>query len=579
MCIMAGTHLPVRMSLASCVFVLLCERRCASQFSKTVASVSRTAGGVATNWAWSVVSRLRVARDSACRRNVCFIGRTGLVMHCDVADDAENGHPSCANGYLLNDVLRGKFGQEHAFVTTDCGAVSNMLGPPANAASPEQACAWTINNGTDLEMGSTVWTEHMHAAYMGGLVNESTITRSSRRAFRQLMLAGRFDPPSVVGWSALGVDAINSSHSQQVAYEAALQGMVLLKNEGQLLPLKAGSNLAVVGPMAVNQDLMSDYAGGTGESGCWPHSDESCIVTIGGAIAQLNDASRQDGTPVLRGVDVNSQDGSGIAEAIAAAQEADVVVLVLGNDRTQEHEGIDRPDITLPGLQEQFALEILGLKKPTVLIMANGGPLAIDSLLPGCGAVVEAFNPAQSTPALAQLLFGRENRWGKLPYTIYPRAYATEQPMANFDMTVVPGRTYKYYRGTPLFAFGHGLSYATFIVMCGPPAGHPSNGGSASVTCTVNNQDDIAGDEVLLAYHTVGDAIKARVNHPVPIRALRAFERVRVPARGSVKVEFTFTQTDFLLVNNEGEKALYPGDHAIVVDNGAGSEATIDFHL
>eukprot|EP00041_Stephanoeca_diplocostata_P031796 m.1001336 g.1001336 ORF g.1001336 m.1001336 type:complete len:313 (-) comp24028_c0_seq43:178-1116(-) len=300
MCIMAGTHLPVRMSLASCVFVLLCERRCASQFSKTVASVSRTAGGVATNWAWSVVSRLRVARDSACRRNVCFIGRTGLVMHCDVADDAENGHPSCANGYLLNDVLRGKFGQEHAFVTTDCGAVSNMLGPPANAASPEQACAWTINNGTDLEMGSTVWTEHMHAAYMGGLVNESTITRSSRRAFRQLMLAGRFDPPSVVGWSALGVDAINSSHSQQVAYEAALQGMVLLKNEGQLLPLKAGSNLAVVGPMAVNQDLMSDYAGGVSPTlmplplcssmfcsiGSYSRSDAaSAVVVLFGGIA------------------------------------------------------------------------------------------------------------------------------------------------------------------------------------------------------------------------------------------------------------------------------------------------------
>ena len=211
--------------------------------------------------------------------------------------DAENGVPSCANDYILNQVIRGKFGQTNALVTTDCGAVSNMLGAPANAPSPEHAAAWTINNGTDIEMGSTIWTDHMFNATKIGLVSEKTVRTSARRAFRQLFVAGRFDDSKNIAWSSLGVDDINTTFAQQVVRESALQSMVLLKNDKKILPLKRGSNIAVVGmffvfvllehfslslshthtllciylhktgPMATNQDLMSDYAGGTGESG------------------------------------------------------------------------------------------------------------------------------------------------------------------------------------------------------------------------------------------------------------------------------------------------------------------------
>jgi beta-glucosidase-like glycosyl hydrolase len=490
--------------------------------------------------------------------------------------DAENGHPSCANSYILNDVIRKKWGQTNALVTTDCGAVSNMRGPPVNAKTDEEAAAWTINNGTDLEMGSTIWTNSMKSAVSKGLVTEATVTAAATRAFRGLMVAGRFDPADgakAVSWRSLGTESINSTLHQQINHEAGLQGMVLLKNENGLLPLKAGSKLAVVGPMGMTTDLMSDYAGGTGEAGCWPHSDQSCILTIAQAIEQANKGGQ---TTSAKGVDVNSKSTAGIAAALALARAADVVVLVVGNDRSQEHEGHDRPDTGLAGQQEQFAEQVLALKKPTLLIMSNGGALAIDSLINGSSSIVEAFNPAQMTPALAQLLFGVENRWGKLPITMYPQSYTKQQPMDNYDMSKAPGRTYKYYGGRnsseALFSFGTGLSLTTFEIGC--KAGVTTGG--YSYACTVKNTGKIAGDEVVMVFHRAESDVVNSIGgkHPVPLKALRAFERVHVAAGATGTVSFSLTDDALMLVDENGEKQKYKGHHSFLFTNGNGQLIT-----
>eukprot|EP00937_MAST-01D_sp_MAST-1D-sp2_P007217 g7217.t1 len=484
--------------------------------------------------------------------------------------DAENGRPSCANGYILNDVIRGRWNQTHAFVTTDCGAVSNMRGAPANAPSDAHAAAWTINNGTDLEMGSEIWTHSMADAVQQGLVAEATVERAARRGMRQLLRAGRFDAAAGVGWSSLGAANINSTHAQAVSREAALMGMVLLKNDGHMLPLRAGAKLAVVGPMGVTTDLMSDYAGGTGEAGCWPDSDESCVRTIAGAIADAN-AAAGGSTAVAKGVDVNSADTSGVAGALALARAAEAVVLVVGNDRSQEHEGIDRPDTALPGQQQHFAEQVLALGKPTVLLLSNGGALAVDTLVGPAAAVVEAFNPAQQTPALAALLFGAENRWGKLPVTMYPHSFASQKAMGDFDMSSGVGRTYKYYSGAkPLFEFGTGLSYTTFSVVC-------SAGAGATVACDVANTGDRAGDEVVMAFHAPGAAIRAAANHPVPLKALVGFERVRLAPGEEARVEFAAQADVFRLVDAAGERVLLPGARDLVFSNGAGQSSAVGF--
>jgi hypothetical protein len=272
------------------------------------------------------------------------------------------------------------------------------------------------------------------------------------------------------------------------------------------------------------------------------------------------------------------------------------VAACVGRCGAQEHEGIDRPNNSLAGLQSQFAEAVLALNKPTLLVMANGGTLAIEQLVGRCGvsqrdapvpqrivpcarlghvslrcgAIVEAFNPAQSTPALAALLFGLENRWGKLPVTMYTAAYMDEQPMTNYDMVTPPGRTYRYYLGTPIYSFGYGLSLTTFALVCARES--PS---SLRFSCEVRNTGARAGDEVVQVYHAAGAAIRRSVDHPVPFRSLVSFERVTVPANASVTVSFELTTDALLVTTAEGERMLYPGERQLVFTNGVNATVSI----
>lgn len=437
--------------------------------------------------------------------------------------NSENGHPSCTNGFLLNTVLRERWGKSDVMISTDCGAVLDMVNQPKqtlpagmqHAPSKAQAAAYTINNGTDLDMGDSVWGDSsgLLAAVSAGLVNETTIDRAVLRTLLPRFGAGEFDPEDQVEWLKLGPESIGSNRSKLVNYEASLQGMVLLKNNG-LLPLKKGSNIAVIGPMGGNRDLFSDYAQAKGRAGgCFPNDDNSCVVTIGGAIASMNVGGT---TNTSAGVGVTcdnktaptcSSQAAGIAGAVAMAKAASVVVLVLGTDRTIEREGVDRPDTVLPGLQSDLAKAVLSTGTPTLLVLSNGGALAIDELVDGCAAIVESFNVGFGADALASLLFGRENRWGRLPVTMYPHEYTTQQNLSNYDMSAWPGRTYKYYSsGTPLYEFGRGLSLTTFTIQCKQQQKQKQTNVTVvaavaattglEFTCTITNTGAMDGDEV-----------------------------------------------------------------------------------
>ena len=181
--------------------------------------------------------------------------------------------------------------------------------------------------------------------------------------------------------------------------------------------------------------------------------------------------------------------------------------------------------------------QVLALGKPTVLVLTNGGALAIDVLVsraePAPYAIVEAFNPNQiGAAALGETLFGGANRWGKLPVTMYEHAFISKKEMTDFDMASGVGRTYRYYTGKPLYPFGFGLSYTQFHLTCQASAarryGTPTSAANYSYACTVMNQGSISGDEVLMLYHSVGDAIRAQLDHPAPRRALIDFQRLSV---------------------------------------------------
>jgi len=262
---------------------------------------------------------------------------------------------------------------------------------------------------------------------------------------------------------------------------------------------------------------------------------------------------------------------SEIPDALAVGKAADVIVLVLGIDRTIEHEGIDRDDTLLPGMQEYFAVKVFALEKPTILILINGGMLAIEDIVTFPDAIIEAYNPSVAGPrALAETLFGDHNRWGKLVTTMYPHSFISQNPMTNYDMALLPGRTYKYYQGKAIYPFGYGLSYTSFTMEC-----TGSEKSRVEYKCVVTNTGNYDGDEVIQVYHSVSDDIRKKIPYRVPIQSLVEFERIHVPMGESVTVHFRLFDTSLMVINDQGLPVLYPGTHFYIFSRGNGDVVAI----
>ena len=482
--------------------------------------------------------------------------------------NGENGFPSCANGWLLHTVLREKWNRPNAVVVTDSGAVRNLKGAPVNAASDAVAAAMALNNGSDMNDGPEY--QFLPDAVAQGLTDEATIDAALTRNMKQFFEAGLFDDPAQVEWTSIPASAINSTEHQRINIEAAQQAVVLLRNTASVLPLAGHGqhSIAVVGPQAIAKaGLLSDYAT---EQACAPSATESdtdyCITSIAEAVAAVNGGAAANRTWVAAGVEVNSNNTQGIAAAVALAKKADIVLLCLGIDKSIEGEGHDRVSIALPGLQPTFAKMILALNKPTVLILTNGGALSTEGFDQSASAIVEAFNPnVVGATAVASLLFGHVNTWGKLPYSIYPETYTSAIAMDDFDMTTPPGRTYRYYQGPVNYEFGFGLSYTTFAMACLRK--------STSVACTVTNTGTRDGDEVVLMFVRPLAAVRAAADHALAKKRLVGFDRVRLAKDGGTQVvEFAFDASTFASSTRAGESIVYKGKYELVFWRGNGDE-------
>lgn len=341
-------------------------------------------------------------------------------------------------------MLRQRWHHPDAVVTSDCAAIGHLTSGPAFAPSTTAAAAYGVNNGTDIDCGSIY--SRLPGAVSQNLITEETIDRSLTRSLTHLFRLGYFDPVETVEWAKIGEEVIGSSAHQHMNFEAALQSMALLRCDDGVLPIAAGSHVAVLGPLAdARHQLMSGYTAVEPCANDINQTRDSCIWSLARAVKAYNGA--QGVTVNASGVDVNSTDSSRITAAMELAQKADVVILALGTDGTIEAEGVERYDISLPRLQLHLAMQVVALNKPVVIVLVNGGPLAVDALATAGEhvAIVEAFNPCVlGMKAVAAQLFGEENRWGRMPYTTYNSSYMHEQSLWNFDMTKAPGQTYKY---------------------------------------------------------------------------------------------------------------------------------------
>lgn len=281
-----------------------------------------------------------------------------------------NFTPACANAYLLQRVLREHWQQNDTVVSTDCGAIDNFLSAHGShfAFNRPDAAAKAINGGADVDLGDAYYAPvavggngALATAVQADLVKVAVVRAAVRRVLRRRMRLGQFDPLERQVYTdtrTYGASAVNSTAAHAAVLEATLQSLVLLRNEQATLPLVVGARTALIGPHAVSQrDLMEGYKG---DRACYTadgSDSNACVQTLGSVYARMNGAPSL--TTVVKGVDIASDDASGIPAALDAAQAADQIILCLGLGQEVERETLDRQRIDLPPLQQKLAQAVL----------------------------------------------------------------------------------------------------------------------------------------------------------------------------------------------------------------------------
>ena len=430
-----------------------------------------------------------------------------------------NGVPSCANPFLLQEQLRDKWGFE-GYVTSDSGAVNDISHSHFYTPDLESACVAAVSSGCDMESagwkrGQPWATDGPYEKYLPGAVAKGTlkqqtldlaVTHTLNLRFR----LGLFDPIEDQPMWHVSPDVVRSPEHLRSAQESTDQGLVLLQNPVRVghtesvLPFDPSKSTAVIGPLSNSRSfIVGNYLGqicpGLSKEG---RENFDCVQNLAEGIGNETSAAP---TIVQALKSVKSMDESDFGQAVAAAQQADQVVMFLGNDGSVEGEGHDRYHVTLPGAQQALFDKVYAANKNVVVVLFNGGAISIDEIKNSHAAVVEAWYPGFfGAKSIARTLFGRSNRWGKLPITIYSQKVADAFDMLDFDMTKAPGRTYRYFTGEPLFKFGFGLSYTKFklegLNATQLPARMAPGDAPSNVTINVTNVGSVAGDEVVMAY-------------------------------------------------------------------------------
>lgn len=476
--------------------------------------------------------------------------------------NAVNGVPMCANREMLTDVLRDQWGFD-GYVTSDCGAIDNIYHSHHFAPDFATAAAMGLKAGCDTDCGK-VYGGHTVEAVNRSILSEETVDIALRRLVKIQMRLGLFEPKGVQPYfdkAKYGIHRIDSPEHQQLALEAAMQSLVLLKNDAGTLPFKRGIKLAVVGPHTEGREVMlSNYHG----QRC-PSNKYECITSPIQAITEANTGGETVG---VVGVGV-AGDPNDIPSAVKAAQAADAVVLVVGIDGSQEGEEHDRSDCGLPGRQPQLVEAISALKKPTVMVLIHGGALCLGHLKEGMPAIIDAFYGGErGSEALAAVLFGDYNPSGKLPVTMYPPEYMQQLPITQMSVSAPPGRTHLYYTGTPEFPFGAGLSYSSWALEVTEGANKQlsTESGSASFTVRLTNTGPRAGSQRVLAL--------ARPRGAASPGALRqrlwGYQGAQVAVGGIVDMVFTLRSADLALSDASGDRVVRPGTWDVVFSHGDG---------
>ena len=470
--------------------------------------------------------------------------------------NAVAGVPMHTHRRLLRDVLRGEWGFGGILVS-DYTAVMELQ-QHGVAANEADAAALALAAGVDVDMVSGIFQRELPALVRTDRVPEQLVNEAVRRVLRAKVALGLFDDPYRYSDAARERALTLSAEHVALARELARKSIVLLKNQGGVLPLRKDlGTIAVIGPLAddARSALGSWAAAGRPED----------VLTVLGGIRQA--VSPRTRVVHVEGAEVGGTDTSGFAEATRAARGADAVVLVVGEREDMSGEAASRANIDLPGVQERLARVVLAQGKPTVVLLANGRPLAIPWLAEHAAAILEVwYLGVQMGPAVTDVLFGDYNPGGKLPIT-FPRVLGQVPIYYSHENTGRPPGDDKYTSKyldipvTPLYPFGYGLSYTTFAHQRLRLDGNViAAGDTLTITVDVTNTGSRAGDEVTQLY--VRDEVASVAQ---PVRVLRGFQRIHLAPGETRSVVFRLAAQDLAYWGLDQRWVVEPGWFTVYV--------------
>lgn len=493
-----------------------------------------------------------------------------------------DGIPATGNVYLQREILKKEWNFD-GFMVSDWGSLQEMI-THGYASDLKHASEIAVNAGSDMDMESYGYVEHLVGLIQEGKVKETDIDDAVRRILRVKFEIGLFDDPYRYCDEQREKETIGKPEFHEIALDMAKKSIVLLKNENNLLPLKkSGQKIAVIGALANDK---------TSPLGSWRigADDETAVSVMEGLIKYPdNTITYEKGADLATGrtefmweTAINTTDKSGFAKAIETAKKADVVLMVLGEHGLQSGEGRSRADLGLPGVQQELLEAIYKVNPNIVLVLMNGRPLAITWADEHIPAILETWHlGTQSGNAIAQVLYGDYNPSGKLPMTfprnvgqvpIYYNHKNTGRPIMNEPESVFWSH-YIDESNKPLYPFGHGLSYSTFeYVSLSLDKTSFSKDGEITAKVTLKNTSEQKGKEVVQLY--IRDLV-ASVTRPV--KELKDFQIIELEAGESQMLTFTIDvkTIKFYSANNKWEAEA--GDFKLFVGGSSNTVLEADF--
>lgn len=493
----------------------------------------------------------------------------GVATFMNAFNDFD-GVPATGSHYLQNTILK----EQWAFpglVVSDWDSIGEME-EHGYSRDLADAARQAINAGNDIDMESAAYLDHLEALIESGEVSEQTLDNAVRRVLRLKFALGLFDDPFRYADEEREQRLVGHADHHAAARDAARKSAVLLKNDKNILPLKKqGQKIAVIGPLANDKDSPL----GNWRAMAVAQSAVSLLEGVRSAVADHDRVLYAEGAALVTGprafasyLTLNEEDRSGFAAAVAAAKQADVVIMALGEDAYQSGEGRSRTTLALTGLQQELFDAVAAVNDRIVLVLMTGRPLVIDDLADRSAAVLQAWHAgSQAGHGLADVLFGDYNPSGKLPMS-FPHNVGQLPLYYNQKNTGRPGPGgdvfWSRYADAPneaLYPFGYGLSYTSFeysdleLAQSTLPLGEP-----VAVTVQLTNSGAYAGSEVVQLY--IRDRVASTIR---PLKELKGFQKVSLAAGEAQQLRFILGPDELGFYSGDGRFQIEPGNFDVFV--------------